>query len=192
MDVEVSIKIYNWMVKILNLKDRELLIYAIIYNYSNVNENRFYKGGIEYLNKWCRSTPKRVENSLKNLLERNLISKVESIVNKKKITQYYTNKVNFEIAKIEEHQQLEETKIEVEELYTPNFKKPTITEIEQYCIERKNGIDAKAFYDFYEVKNWFVGKNKMKDWKACIRTWERRTNNSSSSTQQFFTSEEVI
>lgn len=192
MDVEVSIKIYNWMVKILNLKDRELLIYAIIYNYSNVNENRFYKGGIEYLNKWCRSTPKRVENSLKNLLERNLISKVESIVNKKKITQYYTNKVNFEIAKIEEHQQLEETKIEVEELYTPNFKKPTITEIEQYCIERKNGIDAKTFYDFYEVKNWFVGKNKMKDWKACIRTWERRTNNSSSSTQQFFTSEEVI
>ena len=32
----------------------------------------------------------------------------------------------------------------------------------------------ESFYDFYESKNWYVGKNKMKDWKACIRTWERR------------------
>lgn len=56
-----------------------------------------------------------------------------------------------------------------------NFKKPTIEEIEQYCKERKNGINANAFYDFYESKNWYVGKNKMKDWKACVRTWEQRT-----------------
>lgn len=54
------------------------------------------------------------------------------------------------------------------------FKKPTIEEIEQYCIERNNGINSEAFYDFYESKDWFVGKNKMKDWKACVRTWEKR------------------
>ena len=54
------------------------------------------------------------------------------------------------------------------------FSKPTIKEIEDYCKERNNGINANAFYDFYESKNWYVGKNKMKDWKACIRTWEQR------------------
>ena len=56
------------------------------------------------------------------------------------------------------------------------FEKPTIEQIQEYCIERNNGINAEAFYDFYESKNWYVGKNKMADWKACVRTWERRTN----------------
>lgn len=54
------------------------------------------------------------------------------------------------------------------------FIKPTLEEINQYCLERNNGINAEAFYDFYECKDWYVGKNKMKDWKACVRTWERR------------------
>lgn len=56
------------------------------------------------------------------------------------------------------------------------FEKPTIEQIQQYCIERNNGINAEAFYDFYESKNWYVGKNKMSDWKACVRTWEKRSN----------------
>lgn len=53
------------------------------------------------------------------------------------------------------------------------FVKPTVEEIQAYCNERNNGIDAQKFYDFYESKGWFVGKNKMKDWKAAVRTWER-------------------
>jgi hypothetical protein len=54
------------------------------------------------------------------------------------------------------------------------FKKPNKIEIKIYCIERKNNINFEAFYDFYESKNWMVGKNKMRDWKASVRTWERR------------------
>ena len=54
------------------------------------------------------------------------------------------------------------------------FKKPTLDDVKSYCIERNNNIDAEAFLDFYESKNWFIGKNKMKDWKAAVRTWERR------------------
>jgi rhodanese-related sulfurtransferase len=56
------------------------------------------------------------------------------------------------------------------------FKKPTIAEIILYCTERNSSVVAAEFYDFYESKNWYIGKNKMKDWKAAIRTWERRTN----------------
>lgn len=51
---------------------------------------------------------------------------------------------------------------------------PTIDEVYAYCKERKNGINPEAFYDFYESKGWMVGKNKMQDWKACVRTWEKR------------------
>ena len=54
------------------------------------------------------------------------------------------------------------------------FKKPTLDDVKSYCIERNNNIDAEAFLDFYESKDWKIGKNKMKDWKAAVRTWERR------------------
>jgi len=54
------------------------------------------------------------------------------------------------------------------------FKKPSLEEVTSYCEERKNGINPTNFIDFYESKDWFVGKNKMKDWKASVRTWENR------------------
>lgn len=57
------------------------------------------------------------------------------------------------------------------------FKKPTVEEIQNYCNERNNDVDANQFYDFYESKNWYVGKNKMKSWQACVRTWERNNKN---------------
>ena len=57
---------------------------------------------------------------------------------------------------------------------TYSNKKPSIEEIKQYCLQRNNGIDAEQFFDFYESKNWYVGKNKMKNWQAAIRTWEKR------------------
>jgi len=52
------------------------------------------------------------------------------------------------------------------------FKIPTLEEVTDYCIERGNTIDAQNFIDFYASKGWMVGKNKMKDWKSCIHTWE--------------------
>jgi hypothetical protein len=56
---------------------------------------------------------------------------------------------------------------------TKRFIPPSVEEVEQYCIERNNNIDAQSFIDFYESKGWMIGKNKMKDWKAAVRTWER-------------------
>ena len=56
-----------------------------------------------------------------------------------------------------------------------SFIPPTVEEIREYCADRKNGIDAQTFMDFYASKGWMIGKNKMKDWKAAIRTWEIRS-----------------
>ena len=50
---------------------------------------------------------------------------------------------------------------------------PSFEDVADYCRQRHNNIDPQTFIDFYESKGWMVGKNKMKDWKACIRTWER-------------------
>lgn len=53
------------------------------------------------------------------------------------------------------------------------FIPPTLEEVKKYCIERNNSVDPQRFIDFYSSKGWMVGKNKMKDWKASVRTWER-------------------
>ncbi len=52
------------------------------------------------------------------------------------------------------------------------FVKPTLEEVAAYCKERNNNVDPQRFIDFYESKGWKIGKSPMKDWKACVRTWE--------------------
>lgn len=65
------------------------------------------------------------------------------------------------------------------------FIPPTVEEVSEYCRERGNNVDAQCFVDFYSSKGWYVGKSKMKDWKASVRTWERkeRSNNQSRTTE---------
>ena len=57
---------------------------------------------------------------------------------------------------------------------TKRFVKPTLDEVTEYCNLRGAGIDPQGFIDFYESKDWMIGKNKMKDWKAAVRTWMRK------------------
>lgn len=57
------------------------------------------------------------------------------------------------------------------------FVSPTVEEVAAYCRERGNTVDPETFVDFYAGKDWMVGKNKMVDWKATVRTWERRQKN---------------
>jgi hypothetical protein len=56
------------------------------------------------------------------------------------------------------------------------FIKPSIEEVRLYCLERKNTVDPIKWFNFYEAKGWMIGKNKMKDWKAAVRTWEEPVN----------------
>ena len=54
------------------------------------------------------------------------------------------------------------------------FIPPTLEEVKAYCLERKNDVDPERFINFYQSKGWMVGHNKMKDWKAAVRTWEQK------------------
>lgn len=90
----------------------------------------------------------------------------------------YTEKPNTENPPQLNNKELNTNKLNNKD-YKENIKrkfiKPSIEEIQAYCKERNNRIDANKFFDFYETNGWVQGKNKpIRDWKACIRTWERR------------------
>lgn len=54
------------------------------------------------------------------------------------------------------------------------FSIPSVEDVRVYCQSRSNSVDAEAFHSYYEANGWKVGKNPMKDWKAAVRTWERK------------------
>lgn len=86
----------------------------------------------------------------------------------------YRDKINREKEKEREKKVDDESSTALLSESKNRFSPPSLEEVAAYCEERKNGIDPQAFIDFYSSKNWMIGKNKMKDFKACIRTWESR------------------
>lgn len=72
------------------------------------------------------------------------------------------------------HKNHKEPSIGGQNVETRRFKPPTIEEVIAYCQERKNGINPRSFIDHYSANGWIRGKTKIKDWKACVRTWEAR------------------
>jgi hypothetical protein len=71
------------------------------------------------------------------------------------------------------------------------FKKPSIEEIEEYCQERENNVDSNKFFDHYESNGWMVGRNKMKNWQASVRTWEKNTTQSKKEDKPFIVNKDV-
>ena len=84
--------------------------------------------------------------------------------------------------------------VEIDTVKTKRFIKPTIQEIKDYCLERKNNVDVNKFFNYYEANGWKVGKNAMKNWKACVRTWEGNDYNKpqiSQPKQSFMTKQQI-
>ena len=65
-------------------------------------------------------------------------------------------------------------KREVKREAATRFSPPTAEEVAAYVKERGSGVDAERFVDYYISKGWKVGGQPMKDWRAAVRTWERR------------------
>lgn len=61
------------------------------------------------------------------------------------------------------------------------FVPPTVDEVAAYCSERSNGLDPQAFVDHYAASGWMRGKTPIKDWRACVRTWEKNRSQTPSS-----------
>lgn len=186
---ENYVLIQGWMINDLKLKGNELIVYAIIYGFTQI-EGQLFNGSLQYLADWTNSTKQGVVKNLKSLIEKGLIKKNDKYINGVKFCEYYATKFNGVYNKVERGIQqslippmqqsltnninIDNTNNNINNNNNRKFKKPTIEDIKQYCYERKNNINAEQFIDYYEANGWKVGKNPMKDWKAAIRTWERR------------------
>lgn len=68
---------------------------------------------------------------------------------------------------------LQEKTIQEKNKQNKNNTIPSLQDVIDYCNERNNFVDANEWFDYYSANGWKVGKNPMKDWKACVRYWER-------------------
>ena len=97
---ENFIAIQGWMVTELGLKGNSLLIYAIIYGFSQDGEQVF-NGSLQYLADWTNSTKQSVINCLKKLVDDGLLGKNEKNINGVKFVEYYSKKLNGVLNKVE-------------------------------------------------------------------------------------------
>ena len=148
-------------------QDSEILVaFMFIKNQLDIDSKKWEQERIKRSEAGKKGMASRWNNKDNNVITND--NKNNSVINSiTKITDNVNENVNVNV-NVNENEYIKEN------IKRKNFIKPTIEEIQEYCTERHNGINANAFYDFYESKNWMVGKNKMKDWKACIRTWEQR------------------
>lgn len=169
------IVVQGWMVTDLKLKGNELLVFAIIYGFSQDGESRF-TGSRQYLADWTNSTKQGIQKNLKSLLEKGYIQKEERTINGVKLVDYRATKFTGggQQSLLGGGQQSCPHNIDIDKPNKSNrFIPPTVDEVRAYCIERGNNVDPERFVDYYTSKGWMIGKNKMKDWKAAVRTWER-------------------
>ena len=184
---ENFITVQGFMRNELGLKGNELLVYAIIYGFSQDNES-WFTSSHQYISEWIGITRRGIINILNKLLESEVIIKEEVYINNIKFCKYRANLEMLETSQgmkkvhrgyeKSSHNNTENNKENIIDKSiiqkkVKKFTKPSIKELKEYC-EYLNYPDySEAFYDFYESKDWYVGKNKMKCWKASIRNWNR-------------------
>lgn len=127
------------------------------------------------MNVMCEKSDRRKAAALKAGLKSGEVRRLKAMSNSD-LNERSTNVQHV----LNENEQKEKKRNEIkEDVYTGKasaFIPPTVGDVQSYCNERNNKIDAAYFVDFYASKGWMVGKNKMKDWQAAVRTWERTEN----------------
>lgn len=198
---ENFVAIQGWMLNKLNLKGNELIVYAVIYGFSQDGESRF-TGSRRYLAEWCGCTLKTVDNALSSLVAKGLIAKHDKTVNGVHLCDYSITQVGENLQQgtvkitqgvgenlqggsvkithhnIEDNLGIDNLEDNIGKPKRRRFVAPSLDDVETYCNERHNCVDARKFLDYYEMTGWKTkGGATIKDWKACVRTWERNTRN---------------
>lgn len=173
---EQYVTIQGWMINKLQLKGNDLLVYAIIYMFSQTESQKF-NGSLQYLSDWCNSTKQGIQKNLKNLINKNLIVKNEFYKNDINFCEYYTTKLygmQLSCTNIKEYKEIIDNKLSIKK---KEIIKPSLEEIKNYCLERKNNVDPKRFYDYYEANDWKDSNGKqVKSWKQkMIANWENKS-----------------
>ena len=163
---------------------KEADVFAVINGFSQEGQGCFY-GSLSLLSQFCGIKSKTTtQKILKSLVEKGAIVKGEDLHNGVKFCTYKVNKNWYGISKNDiggvsetDTNKKENGNINIDSLSNRGsirFQKPSLEEIRSYCQERGNNVDPEQFFNFYESKGWVVGKSPMKDWRAAVRTWEKR------------------
>jgi hypothetical protein len=175
-----------------SFEGKEADVFAVINGFSQEGQGCFY-GSLSLLSQFCgiksKTTTQRI---LKSLVAKGAIVKTDELHNGVKFCTYKVNKNWYGISKIDmggvsEIDTNNKEDINVNTLSikgSGRFQKPSLDDIREYCISRSNKVDPEQFYNFYESKGWMVGKTPMKDWRAAIRTWEKRETGSPARKQE--------
>lgn len=207
--------IQGFMVEEMGLKGNELMVYAIIYGFSQAKDNRF-TGSLQYLADWTRSTKQGVLKNLKSLLDKGYIRKVEGTNHGVKYVEYYATEFNGVLNSVEQGYSTEFNggiKLSLpnniynnitdnkENNISPRtrdgqrkpFVPPTLEEVEAYCRQRNSPVDPKVFFEYFDAGHWIDSEGKpVTSWKQKLITWEGRerngkpvSGNAQKSTKQF-------
>ena len=182
MELKGYTNIPDWMLS-LDLDVYETIILAVIYGFSQDGESTF-AGSIKYLSEKAKCSRRKVTMVLPKLVEMGLVIKIDRDVRGIHLCEYKVSPVFTGCechsqggCEQDSHNNIENINIDNNSLYkgcSSRFQKPSLEEIRQYCISRGNQVDPEQFFNFYESKGWMVGRSHMKDWRASVRTWEKR------------------
>ena len=167
--------IQSFMVNELNLKGNELIVYAVIYGYTQDGEHWFY-GTRGHLAEWCGATKSTVTNCLKTLLDKGLLEREEK-------NEYGVIKVRYRVVKNSAPlSKIDPTLIKISSInnkeHTNNNKEierahPSYEEVENYLKDKGATSDyAELFFNHYNSQGWKKGNgNPITDWKALVKQW---------------------
>ena len=186
------IVIQAFMVKDLNLKGMELLVYAIIFGFSQAEDTQF-TGSLKYLMEWTQSSKYGVMKSLTSLVDKGLIVKEEKFINGVKFVSYSINKVDPRSTELTTRQlscpnnidnlsiidtslnSTEELERKKEEERKKEFVPPTLEEVKEYAQSRNSSVDPVKFYEYFCAGNWIDSKGApVRNWRQKLITWEGR------------------
>lgn len=182
MELKGYTNIPDWMLS-LDLDVYETIILAVIYGFSQDGESTF-AGSLKYLCQKAKCSRRKVTMALPKLVEMGLIIKIDKEVRGVHLCEYRVSMLCMGGASdapggsaCHAPKNIENENIDINSLSikgSSRFQKPTLEEIREYCISRGNNVDPEQFLNFYESKGWVVGKSPMEDWRAAVRTWEKR------------------
>ena len=200
MELKGYTNIPDWMLS-LDLDVYETIILAVIYGFSQDGESTF-AGSLKYLCQKAKCSRRKVTMVLPKLVEKGLIIKIDKEVRGVHLCEYRVSPLCTGGASdapgggaCHAPKNIENENIDIDSLYkkgSSHFQKPSLDDIRAYCISRGNNVDPEQFLNFYESKGWMVGKTPMRDWRAAIRTWEKRQNDSPRRRSPMTRSESVL
>lgn len=162
----------------------ETLALSVIYGFSQ-DGSSLYTGGLRYLAKKCMCSRETIKRALRELTAKGYLEKRKRVEGGVTFYDYGVGSERPPVGSERPVGRVTETPENIiENIYNTLsnartreakiFRKPTADEVAEYCKARGNSIDPQGFVDHYESNGWLVGRNPMKDWKAAVRTWERR------------------